>query len=470
MAALAFLLLFMGFGRIMSFMTHTPLLGFADSYDMIRIQACHQIWPANLNITPGSGTPEAPLRDYTLNRKVETPCFPSSELIFTGIGVELASLHQQLMGQANISIRTIGWVKASFLIGTALLASLFFYAQKNATAMLLNGGGMLLILSDPAITLYLNTFYTEFSAVYFLYVSVLGIVYLFQHQWKTKYSIPLLIGILGFGLSKPQHAPLALIIGFLLASYLLIKNKQWLLAGAIIMFSVTPVILSSMGVFTPRDEGMALANKVNALGSILQAAKDPQQLLHDMNLPETCDRLSGKTWYHQIYQQEGICHELADTRHAGLLLTLITHPDVFYQLVTSGQPALKIWIFDLYGHVGNQKHGHIKKYFWSISEVLENLSAKVFRLWAWVPTLLVIFYFLFKTARRQSLSESVEGFLMLVVISHGVFFIALIGDGFVDLSKHAHLFVPLIIFQYLLLFTFLCKTILPTNPPPSNPS
>ena len=31
--------------RLFSFIAHDPLLAYGKNYDMIRLQACHQIWP-----------------------------------------------------------------------------------------------------------------------------------------------------------------------------------------------------------------------------------------------------------------------------------------------------------------------------------------------------------------------------------------------------------------------------------------
>lgn len=164
---LACLLLFMGIGRIFSLVTHNPVLGYANNYDMIRLQACHQIWPSDRIVNITAGTPAAPLRRYTLDKHVDTPCFPSSELLFTSIGIEAGKLKNLVTGEVLISIKTIGLVKAIFLAMTAMLISLYFYKRKMYAALLANGLIVGIALSDPGITLYLNTFYTEFSAVYF---------------------------------------------------------------------------------------------------------------------------------------------------------------------------------------------------------------------------------------------------------------------------------------------------------------
>src|SRR5690606_35261640 len=102
----------------------------------------------------------------------------------------------------------------------------------------------------------------------------------------------------------------------------------------------------------------------------------------------------------------------------------------------------------------NQKMAHIKKYFWSMSEILEKYSEKAFIQFALAPSILFILFCLIQAIKRRKISEAESGFLALIMLSCGVFLIALTGDGFVDLSKHAHLFVPLVGLQYLLLLVF----------------
>src|SRR5690606_23823656 len=148
-----------------------------------------------------------------------------------------------------------------------------------------------------------------------------------------------------------------------------------------------------------------------------QAAKHPEDLLNDMNLPETCLQLSGKTWYHLIYQKRGVCDELDHISHSRLVIALIKRPDVFYRLVTSGLPMLRTWTFNLYGHVENQKMAHIKKYFWSMSEILEKYSEKAFIQFALAPSILFILFCLIQAIKRRKISEAESGFLALIMLS-----------------------------------------------------
>ncbi|MEZ5435116.1 MAG: hypothetical protein R3E67_00320 [Pseudomonadales bacterium] len=54
------------------------------------------------------------------------------------------------------------------------------------------------VMCDPGITLYLSTLYSEFAAVYFLYISLLGLVMLALENWRLRWSAPCLVGLIGW--------------------------------------------------------------------------------------------------------------------------------------------------------------------------------------------------------------------------------------------------------------------------------
>ena len=89
---LALLLMLAGSERLLDVALHNPLLAYANNYDMIRLEACHQVWSADPAIALDRGTPEAPIRFYTRDRHLDTTCFHSSALLFTTAGLGLAEV------------------------------------------------------------------------------------------------------------------------------------------------------------------------------------------------------------------------------------------------------------------------------------------------------------------------------------------------------------------------------------------
>ena len=450
---LACLLLFIGIGRIFSLAMYNPVLGYANNYDMIRLQACHQIWSADTIIDITAGTPTAPLRRYTLDKRVETPCFPSSELLFTHSGIELGKLKNLATGEVLISIKTIGLVKAIFLAVTAIFASLFFYRSQLYGAMLANGLVMLLVLSDPGITLYMNTFYTEFSAVYFLYLALIGVVVTAAGQWKLIHSAPLLIGLLGLGFSKPQHMPLALCMGLLLATFALVIQRQWKIIPALLLCSLMPLLLQTSGYFEPRNESMVRVNKVNLVGSMLGITNNPERVLTDLTLPDSCKILAGRNGYDPEIQKSNICPELKKIGNGTITLALIKNPLLLAKLVQIALEQQKNWVFDMYGQVEHGRTESAGHYQRTISSFVQALPNSMLVLLPFIATLAVIMLLIGGRYRSGVLRQEHLYLLMLIATQAVIVVSAILEGGSVGAAKSIHLFFPLLLSQFIFLPT-----------------
>jgi hypothetical protein len=441
---LACLLLFMGIGRIFSLVTHNPVLGYANNYDMIRLQACHQIWPSDRIVNITAGTPAAPLRRYTLDKHVDTPCFPSSELLFTSIGIEAGKLKNLVTGEVLISIKTIGLVKAIFLAMTAMLISLYFYKRKMYAALLANGLIVGIALSDPGITLYLNTFYTEFSAVYFLYLALFGIIVLAAGRWHIASSIPLLLGLLGLGLSKPLHMPLALCIGILLAVYSVIQH-EWKTAPALLLCAFMPILLQASGHFEPRNDSMIRVNKVNLAGSMLGISNEPERLLTDLGLPDTCKAIAGKNGYDQDIQRNNVCPELNKTSNLTFTFAFIKNPSLMAKFIKAALQQQKNWVFDLYGQVEHGRFDLVNRYKHTIIDAIRALPDAVLYWLAIFSILLPILASVKDKLSDGEISGVGSYLLLLVFLQWTIVGSAILESGMMGLGKNIHLYMPLVL-------------------------
>ena len=454
MALIACLLLFIAIGRIFNLVMHNPVLGYANNYDMIRLQACHQIWPADTIIDITTGTPAAPLRRYTLDKHVETPCFPSSELLFTSIGIELGKLKNLATGEVLISIKTIGLVKALFLVFTAIFASIYFYRRNLYSAMVANGLVMLLVLSDPGITLYMNTFYTEFSAVYFLYLVLIGVAVLVIEQWRFTCSIPLLAGLLGLGFSKPQHIPLALCIGILLAIYVAIQ-RQWKIIPALLLCASMPLLLQMSGHFEPRNESMARVNKINLVGSMLGITNNPEHVLADLALPDSCKILAGRNGYDPEIQKNNICPELKKTGTESIAFALIKNPLLLAKLAQLALQQQKNWVFDMYGQVEHGRTEPASHYQRTIGDTMRLLPDSTF-IWLALLSVLIPVLLLSVDRLKHRKASSLSLYLsLLIVLQWVVLGTAITEGGLMGLGKNIHLYVPLVLGEGSLCIAFI---------------
>jgi hypothetical protein len=174
-------LLLVGSFRLFSFILHEPLLAYANNFDMVRIQACHQVWPADSSFPPGVKSPAFPIDNYKIDKSLNLgACFPSAELVFTSIGEAVIKILGLVTDEDSFSIRIFGFIRGLLLSALAIGFSLWLLDKGKLTAALSNSFIYALVLTDPANTLYLSTFYTEYSAIFLpIYHCCCSIVYVF---------------------------------------------------------------------------------------------------------------------------------------------------------------------------------------------------------------------------------------------------------------------------------------------------
>jgi hypothetical protein len=149
--------------RLFSLVLHEPLLGYGNNYDMIRVQACHQLWPTAEGYSPATGSPAHPLDMYRFDRSLTIgmrSCLPSSEHLFTYLGEGMTYVLKGASSRPTVPIRLFGFLRALALGTFAVLFSLWFLARGDGRAAIANGLIFAGILTDPSNTLYLNTFYS----------------------------------------------------------------------------------------------------------------------------------------------------------------------------------------------------------------------------------------------------------------------------------------------------------------------
>ena len=452
MVFLAAVVLFIGILRIFGLVFHDPLLGYANNYDMTRIQACHQIWPADPAIAPGTATPEAPLRYYTLDRRGDESCFASSELLFTGPAIWLAEHWSRVSGETHINLQAIGAFKATVLCLTALLVSWLFYRWQCYRSLLAHALVFLLVLADPGVTLYLNTFYSEFSAVYFLYLGVLGIGVLVVRDYRPVWLLPVLLALVGLGLSKPQHMPLALVLAGLLGVWLA-RHGHWRQVPVIVLAALLPLVLYASGALLVRDATMAQVNRTNLLGALLSVVPDSEQrqVLADLGMPEECLVLAGSNWHQLRHAGSAACMAAGELEYHRVAGLLVRHPQYLLQMVANAVPKTQRWVMGFYGQVEGQNRGLAAQYRWSLFALFKPLQAVGYSVFFGLPLFIVLARLLSRRVSGKDLSVTDQGLLGLALLQWCVLGVAVTGDGFVDIAKHTHLALVLLLAQYSLL-------------------
>jgi len=449
-AGFSSVLVLLALWRILTLLLHEPLLGYANNFDMIRLQACHQVWPADPGIAAGVRTETAPLEWYTLSRQLDAPCFASSEWLFTSAGVGLARLGQWLTGEPVFSIRLVGGCKALVLAVTILLAHWQFWRQGRVRVMGGHAVLVVLLLSDPAITLYLNTFYTEFSAAYFLYLTLLGLVLLSPGTVGVRDYLPLLAGLAGLALSKAQHLPIALMFACLASAWLWRRNASASALLAVMLAAVLPAFLLGSGVMANRDDGYNRVIRADLLGAMLGTlpASQHHDLLQRLSMPTDCLPLAGSNWHQQTREAKPVCDAIGSLDYRAVAWHFARDPGHLLDMLRHAIPRSQRWIVGFYGQVAGEKLGQASEYTWSLNLLLKMVPSGTYTLLFCLPGVLLCAEWLLRRGASLPLDD---GFLLALVLLAGqwaVLVVSVVGDGFVDIPRHTHLSVTLLLAQY----------------------
>ncbi len=199
---LAFVLIVVGALRVYAVVSAAPVLGYANQFDMGRTSACVGLWPDVVPAARLQAHPEAPIATYVRDERHPQDCYWSSELLFVAPVAALMSVGDK------IDLRIIGAVKGSALV---LIAFALGVMLRNRPGLALAHAVVFaLVVCDPIVTLWMNTLYTEFSALLFAYASVVLVVAIGARPAQADppartQVIALALSLAGLGLSRQQH-------------------------------------------------------------------------------------------------------------------------------------------------------------------------------------------------------------------------------------------------------------------------
>lgn len=427
--------------RLLVFALHNPLLGYANNYDMIRIQACHSIWPAGLSIQEGTSTIAAPLERYV--RNTENPigtCYPSSELVFTQL------MAWMLGDKSEFSIRTLALFKLAItgiLLGVMLIA---IFALSPGVA-LLSAGVLFVLLPDPFNALYLPTFYAEWSALSGFLLTALALVLVSLRPRGYFSLLAFFFAVVLWGLSKTQHviAPVLAMAGLL--PLFVFGHRRACLPALVSAFAATLVVLvvQAYWLSDERNQSVKMANATNTyLHTVLAASEQPRKLATRLGLPPDCAESAGLSWYSaELHENGHPCPEVFElARYRLLLLPFFDIHSLFQMFGKSGEHLRQVYP-DYLGQVAGQDSGHARDYLTSIFGLMERVPSH------WVlPFAALLSTVSLVVGLRNSWQSRVNEALLLPLSCLSVFLgiatptiylVALFGDGYIDLAKHSHL-------------------------------
>lgn len=441
----AWIVLMLGLLRAASLVWLTPMLGYANQYDMLRSQACLQWSPAAA--TAGAASPEAPLRLYAHSDAELGSCYFSTDVALAAIASPIARSLTSTDG--TLDLRGVGLLK--WLLLAALAVSAQHVLRDRPPVQLGHAALVALVLCDPANTLFFNTLYTESGALLGSYMILVGVLH-YPSRWGTAW----LIG--GIAAAAASRVPMAVVIALLapfLVAYLRTRPAPiaWgaLATMLVVLWCGAGIALQNQ----TRFASIAQANRANLLfDAALPAADQPALRLRSLGLDPRCAELSHGSWYDQRgLSLDNTCPDLAQLSRLRLLVQHIRHPEEGVRFVLRGLLLARGWRHDYVGQVEGRAYAMAAvEANWRALSLSPVVASLPFWLWAsaWAGAgLLGLWATVQLVMRRGQLSgwiwlqSALSATTCLVLLS------SLYGDGYSEIARHLHLGITTLIVQWL---------------------
>jgi hypothetical protein len=439
---LAFVLIAIGAVRVYAVVGAAPVLGYANQFDMRRTSACVGLWPDVPEASRLQAHPEAPIARYVRGERRPDECYWSSELLF------VAPVAATLAAGETVELHVIGFAKALALIAVAFALGAVLWRRPSMA--LAHGLVFAVVMGDPIVTLWINTLYTEFSALLFAYASVVLMVAIGAQSPSDRPSsvhiAALAVGLAGLGLSRLQHLWLPAILAMPLVIRLWARPHR----GAVLLIAVVGVTGLAQATLIARHPTIGQANNADVvLGAILPASTDEALTAKRLGLPERCLRSVGASWYEPMGEAlESTCPEALAMPRRRVAALALTEPVTLLRAALRAVPQLQDWRLGYMGSVEGLRYGGSESVRaeagvlgTSIAPSVAALSLLAF------AQLLVASAALFLASAvvcvRAAVSQRSAPLALTLYALTGIAWYAIVssifGDGYVELARHAQL-------------------------------
>lgn len=445
-AVVAFALIAVGAWRLHAIVGATPLLGYANQYDMARISACVGLWPDLPPPTELQAHPQSPLSRYARGSQRQGECYLSSELAFVAPAIALVTPGEP------IDLRWIGAFKAALLVVLAALLTILLLRQPAWA--LAHGAVFAIVVCDPMNALWLNTFYTEFAALFFLYATVVLLIVIGAREPLASppaagIVVAFALGLTGLGLSRQQH----LLLPAVLALPAVLSLWRPALRAALAIVALVAVIAYAQTALIPRQPTIVAANSVNTvLGAILPASADPQLTAERLGLPKRCLQSVGATWYVAMGETlQDTCPEALAVPRSRQAMLAIAEPATLLRAGLRALPQLQDWRLGYLGTVEGRDYAGAEAVraiagpaALSVAPAVTRLPPAV-SLFVLTASLVLLAISAVVALAAAALERRAPLALVLYALTASAWYAiatAIAGDGYVEVARHAQLAAP----------------------------
>jgi len=455
LAALICVLLLAGAWRVFGFVLHEPMWAYGNNYDQVRHTACSHVFPHRPGVDPGLYSPDAPLEQFSRQVGVEGPCVWTTEAVFIAGFARVLAWEEQSGRDGIASVRGVGLIRTTLYIVVLGAATLALWRRNHRAAAAGLAGAAAVVWADPAMLLWVNTFYAEYASV----IALLACVALLLLAWIDAGTgrrvawhgvLGMTAAALALAFGKVQFAPmpLALALGFALAALALpspLRGRAWWRIVPFALVALAALAVQWHLVTRTDDPSIALWRQVGtfnfAFNGVLGSSRDPTVTAVRIGLPANCGAYAGRTIFdfQQREQWERACPQVFALHRGRVLAKLaVGEPATLARLAWRAVTALDPWVQRELGHVANEAYGDVTRERASFRRVFERARALSLGV-VLAPLAYVLLALASRRLRTGTLAVSwLSAWLANAVIWQQLVLTAA-GDGVHDLSRQAFL-------------------------------
>ncbi|MBS0589459.1 MAG: hypothetical protein JSR65_02335 [Proteobacteria bacterium] len=430
-----------GLWRLGALVAHEPLIALANSYDEVRYSACFGLYPDRPDaVPPERNSPQAPYSRYRFVTAKNPICYWSTELLFQGAAAAVFHAEEAATGTTVHSVRWIGAFKIAAMLALWLGFSVAWLRRREPWSALANGLLLPLLFADPANTIYLNTFYAEWTALLALY-AVAGLILIHAGKPARGHAFALLaLAAAALAVSKIQHIVLPFGIAVAMLAIGRWRDRVWLWKGKALLIGALAGIVVQVVQLQRDSDAIRAINVFNqadvVFTALLPNSGDPAATARFLGLSPQCLQYSGKRAWQMPGFPADLCPQLASVSRARELLALLREPRMALRLGWAGLANLHPWVAPGLGLVEGGDFAPLPPQFFSWSDLFAARPLSRTLLFGAPFVALVV---LLWRQRWRAWPRLLTVTVLTLVVTLGTLAVTVLGDGLADVPKQGHL-------------------------------